>query len=304
MYATRGIITTAEEAEGPGLDMQNLGSYQHSSIQESYQPLSTVPSPENSFTSNASDTTQGDSHLFTMHPVRGVVPGLLDWGPSTSVPLPTYPQGYDGTVARPYGPPLESIALNGPEFAPWWEDSRVMVPQHPYKCGTAQKNWDRKPSICFLARRSPGVRLIDALRGNFEEMDDKDHFPFDAYCTAITIRVHFRGYTSSTDVEKILKEQGEIDGRATARSMQLSTKNRGRKVPTDQMTKGELVKEVSKRIWWYISDLEKNGDLFPFDDRVDEQWCLGQGRMKIERMVITELVHVSSGSWSPIIYVE
>ncbi|KAF9649069.1 hypothetical protein BDM02DRAFT_3114398 [Thelephora ganbajun] len=273
------------QGSSPSFNVQNPNSYQHSSTQGS---LGAVPSPEHPSTSNASDTTCGYPHFFTTHPIPGMIAELER----------------DGTVVRVYGPPFESIDLNDPQFAPWREDSRVMVPQHPYKCGTAQKNWDRKPPVCFLTRRSPGVRLFDALRENFEEMDDKDHFPFDACCTAITIRVHFRGYTSSTDVEKILKEQGEIDGRATARSMQLSTKDHGRKVPTGQVTKSKLVKEVSKRIWWYISDLEKNGDLFPFDDQVDEQWRLGQGRMKVEHMVITELVHVSSGSWSPIIYVE
>jgi len=47
------------------------------------------------------------------------------------------------------------------------------------------------------------------------------------------------------------------------------------------------------------------GQLFPFDDeRVDQQWRLGEGRMMFERMVITELVNVSAGSWSPMISVE
>ncbi|KAF9649061.1 hypothetical protein BDM02DRAFT_1982172 [Thelephora ganbajun] len=274
------------------LNVQNPHPYQHSGTQGSYRllelPLGAVPSPEHPLTSNASDIAQGYSRYFTAHPIPGMIAELER----------------DGTVVRVYGPPLELIVLNGPEFAPWWEDSRVMVPQHPYRCGTAQKNWDRKPSICFLTQRNPGVRLIDALRGNFEEMDDKDHFPFETCCTAITIRIHFPGYTSNTDVEKILKEQGEIDGRATARSMQLSIRGYKRKVPTGQMTKSELAKEVSKRIWWHISDLEKNGDLFPFDDRVDGQWRLGQGRMKVDHMVITELANVSSGSWSPVIYVE
>ncbi|KAF9649055.1 hypothetical protein BDM02DRAFT_1980966 [Thelephora ganbajun] len=124
-------------------------------------------------------------------------------------------------------------------------------------------------------------------------MDDKDHLPFDACCTAITVRIHFPGYTSSTNVEKRLKEQEESDGRATARSMQVCTNNHRHKVPTGQMTKSKLVEEVSKRIWWHISDLGENRD-----------WRLGQGRMKVQHMVITELIHVSSGSWSPIIYVE
>ncbi|KAF9649058.1 hypothetical protein BDM02DRAFT_1981895 [Thelephora ganbajun] len=286
MYATRGTITTVEEAESPALNAQNPDSYQHLSVQGPYHllegPLVAVPSPEHPLTSNASDIAQGYSRSFTAHPIPGMIAELE----------------HDGTVVKVYGPPLESIALNGPDFALWWEDSRVAVPQHPYRCGTTQKNWGRKPSIYFLTRHSPGVRLFDALHGNLE-MDDKDDFPFDACCTAITIRIHFTGYASSTNVEKILKGQGGSNGRETARSMRLSTK-----VLTGQITKGKLVKEVSKCVWWHISDLEKNGDLFPFDDRVDERWRLGQGRMKVEHMVITGLVNASYGSWSPIIYIE
>ena len=44
--------------------------------------------------------------------------------------------------------------------------------------------------------------------------------------------------------------------------------------------------------------------LFPFDDRVDAKWRLGQGKMKFEYMVITRLEQVSAGSWSPVIHVE
>jgi len=99
---------------------------------------------------------------------------------------------------------------------------------------------------------------------------------------------------------------------------QLSTKNY--RVPPDPVTKSKLAQEVSKRIQWHITDLRANSDvrgysppshkftdvrqLFPFDDRVDEKWRLGQGKMKFEHMVITELDNVSSGSWSPVIWIE
>lgn len=87
------------------------------------------------------------------------------------------------------------------------------------------------------------------------------------------------------------------------------------------MTKEKLVKEASKRVRWYVEDLEENrdvsyyqrlrrcvadaGQLFPFDDTVvDERWRLGSGRMKLEHMVITGLNNVSDASWSPVIYIE
>jgi len=44
--------------------------------------------------------------------------------------------------------------------------------------------------------------------------------------------------------------------------------------------------------------------LFPFDYQYDEKWRLGQGKMNFENMVVTELENVSSGSWSPVIYIE
>ena len=44
--------------------------------------------------------------------------------------------------------------------------------------------------------------------------------------------------------------------------------------------------------------------VFQFDSRVGEKWRLGQGRMEVKYMVITELVNVSAGSWSPTIYIK
>jgi len=86
------------------------------------------------------------------------------------------------------------------------------------------------------------------------------------------------------------------------------------------VTRSKLALEVSKRIQWHIADLEANSDvgfqpspshkfidvgqLFSFDRQVDEKWRLGQGKMKFEHMVITSLENVSSGSWSPVIYIE
>lgn len=99
---------------------------------------------------------------------------------------------------------------------------------------------------------------------------------------------------------------------------QLATKNY--KATPEPVTKSKLVQEVSKRIKWHISDLEANSSvswqsplpywfadaeqIFSFDDRVDQKWRLGQGLMQFDRMMITGLVNVSAGSWSPIIWVE
>ena len=46
------------------------------------------------------------------------------------------------------------------------------------------------------------------------------------------------------------------------------------------------------------------GQLFWFDGRVGEEWRLGQEQMKLGNMVVTELKNISSGSWSPVIYVQ
>ncbi|KAF9643951.1 hypothetical protein BDM02DRAFT_3122703, partial [Thelephora ganbajun] len=83
--------------------------------------------------------------------------------------------------------------------------------------------------------------------------------------------------------------------------MQLSTKNY--RASPDPVTTSKLIQEVAKRIQWHIADLEANSDLFPFNNTVGEKWQLGRGRMKFEHMVITGLNHVSSGSWSPVIYI-
>lgn len=63
------------------------------------------------------------------------------------------------------------------------------VPEYLHRCSTIQRGWVGKPSISFSTRFGPGVRLLDALRGNLEGVDDKDELPFDARCGAITIRI-------------------------------------------------------------------------------------------------------------------
>lgn len=96
-----------------------------------------------------------------------------------------------------------------------------------------------------------------------------------------SIRLQFPGYESSTGVKEKLEKQNKIDGRETARSMQVRKgcpkskiaslltypvkRTRG-KVATKTLrkapvTKGKLFEELSKRIAWYASDLESNRDV-------------------------------------------
>lgn len=141
------------------------------------------------------------------------------------------------------------------------------------------------------------------MRGNLEGVGDKDDFPFDVQCSTITIKMRFPGYASSTAVEKRLKAQKECEGRGTARSMQISTKNSD-EVSPGSITKRELVRAVSKCIRRYIRTLEENVDLFPFDGGVSECWRLGKGKMRLKYMVITRLDNVCPGCWSPVVYID
>jgi len=100
---------------------------------------------------------------------------------------------------------------------------------------------------------------------------------------------------------------------------QLSNQNRG--LAANSITRSKLVQEVARCIKWHIEDLEANrdvslrsllsysfvnrlGQLFPFDTRTDERWCLGQGKMTFDHMVIIGFVNASPGSWSPLICIE
>ena len=151
-----------------------------------------------------------------------------------------YFQGPDGTVVRVYGPPLDHyIGPNGPEFLLLSEEySREVVPQPPYECGKAQKDWVAKLPIYFFTKDCIGVKLPNARDGMFEGVNDRDQPPFDAACRGITIRIHvghyghrvcgnnlycsqFPGYPSSTDVGKALK----YSGGTKARSMQVCEGN-------------------------------------------------------------------------------
>ena len=119
-------------------------------------------------------------------------------GPSTlSAPPPDISQGYDGTVVKVYGPSLYHIGPNGPEFPLLSQEvPRMAVPQTPYTCGNTQKEWEAKPAVYFFTRGRHGVRLIDALQGKFEGIDERDAHPFGQSCRGITIRMHVgsRGY--------------------------------------------------------------------------------------------------------------
>ena len=137
-----------------------------------------------------------------------------------------------------YGIESESAVheLRGPEL-PLFSS---MVPQVRYTRGNTQKDWGPKGTILFFTRDCLGVKLLNALHGKFEGMNDRDDPPFDEDCRGITIRIHvgprghriadnysssmqFSGYTSSTEVEKTLKQRAgdHSEPRAKARSMQV-----------------------------------------------------------------------------------
>ena len=140
-----------------------------------------------------------------------------------------------------FGPPLDQFGPDGSEFPLLSQgDSRVLVPQVPYTCGNTQKDWIPKKTILFFTRESLGIKLLDALNGKFEGMNDRDASPFSEDCRGISIKMHvgsrghriadnysssmqFSGYTSSTEVEKTLKQRAENHNglKAKARSMQV-----------------------------------------------------------------------------------
>ena len=205
---------------------------------------STVAPPHSPPTSDAVCTARPHFLYFADHPVFDMVAELVSPNPSASIPLLTYLQGQNGLVVKVYGPPLDLTAPSDSQF--FLRLEKLRVPQCPYKCGTNQRQWKQKPSICFRTRSSPGLRLPDAARGHVEDMDDKDDSPFDVEVGGITIRIHVSfqfyqslaitddvsciqlpGYESSTTVEKVLKEQHRIDGRPAARSMQVCGRGRG-----------------------------------------------------------------------------
>jgi hypothetical protein len=125
------------------------------------------------------------------------------------------------------------------------------VPQKLYNCGNTQNSWEKHLPILFSSRLSPGVRLLDAFRGNFEGIDDRDTFPLGTDTRGMSIRIHvgslhdrplrpthfcfkLLGYPSSTDVEKELKKLADRGGKdkvkkSKARSMQVheGVKSRG-----------------------------------------------------------------------------
>jgi len=106
-------------------------------------------------------------------------------------PFPEYLQRHSGAVSGVHGPPLYRIPPEGLDFPLLPQgDSRVVVPQLPYVCENIQKNWTQKPLVCFSMRGRPGVKLLDALDGKFEGIDNGDDFPFDINYRGITIRMH------------------------------------------------------------------------------------------------------------------
>jgi len=106
------------------------------------------------------------------------------------MPLLIYFQRYDGTAIRVYGPPLPPELPNYPD-SPLLsqEDSRMEVPQLPYRCGNVHGEWDPKPPVLFFKLRRLGVKLSDVARKEFKGMDDRDESPFDEV-RGITIRIH------------------------------------------------------------------------------------------------------------------
>ena len=62
--------------------------------------------------------------------------------------------------------------------------------------GGIQEDWNRGPSVLFFTRGRPGVKLLDAENGEFEEIDDRDVIVLEYrelsyyYHSSITIDIH------------------------------------------------------------------------------------------------------------------
>lgn len=148
-------------------------------------------SPNHYPTCNISDSiAQTYSDYFALHPVLGMIAHLVSEESFRFRTHLTHSQGQDGTVVKVYGPPLDlNTRPYFPQFSLWQENSRVTVPQPPYKSGTPRKDWTQKASLLFFMRKSLGVRLSDALYGKIGGIDHQGGSTLEN-CNAISIRIH------------------------------------------------------------------------------------------------------------------
>ena len=90
-----------------------------------------------------------------------------------------------------YGPPLPPDFLNHSDFPLLsQEDSRVVIPLIPYRCGKTQKGWSPRPPVLFFTYDRLGVKLPVAFRGAFSGINDRDDFPLGENQSGITIRIN------------------------------------------------------------------------------------------------------------------
>lgn len=67
----------------------------------------------------------------------------------------------------------------------------MVVPQFAYECGNARKNSDQEPTILFFSRGCLGVKLSNAVNGDFmKRMEDRDELSSDESGRGLTIRMH------------------------------------------------------------------------------------------------------------------
>lgn len=232
-------ITSIEDAENAGSGVSTPEQYQNfntQSLQEGVNPFSNYPP-----TPEASPVTQEYFFRVAVHPVLGMtIVVLVSESSSTSLPLLTCLQGRDNTILWVYGPPL---GFDFPDDTQFWlmQNSRVLLPRLRYQSGAPRRDWVQRPSVLFFVQGRLGIKLPLALEGKTEivGMNIPRGFPL-AGCSAITIRINvsslgwrvtcdsllaslfqFPGYCSSTEVDKKLTDQCEIDGRKRARSMRV-----------------------------------------------------------------------------------
>ncbi|KAI0339051.1 hypothetical protein BDW22DRAFT_627156 [Trametopsis cervina] len=146
----------------------------------------------------------------------------------------------------------------------------VLVPQQSYQ---APRAFQRHNSILFTAQGAPGINLRYACDGALELLDEQEVQPTLSNTSArITLRILWPGYPMWTFTNLAITDHTYV---ATNLNMR------------------QIAHNVARCIQRFFQDMAGVGGEQP-------QWITDI--IDFDRLYLTELIHVSQGSWQPILY--
>ncbi|KAI0339048.1 hypothetical protein BDW22DRAFT_626402 [Trametopsis cervina] len=149
----------------------------------------------------------------------------------------------------------------------------VLIPQYPFR---TTRTFERFPMISFSENNYPGIRLDRAFNDDLNGLDHPDSTPaLTQTAKKVALRINWPGYPEWHDVIHAFDHRYDAN----------------------PVTQRRLAYLVARKIQTCMQDISVH--FMQSSAAINLQWRVENFRL--EDLVLLQLVHVSPGSWQPVL---